>query len=475
MSNAAGPEPDGEPMPLRRARHQRRHPSALRFDVGASEDRPAPEPPAKPEPLVPEVLVRVPPPAPAAPAAAPATTVAPTSQPAPRPDPGATVAPAVDAAPAPMQAAPVGPVPDPEPDEPPAAFQLMAVPHEDDDAPGFRRPGPGRRAAGRDRITNLDARRDDSPAPFPSLHRVDPEPENAADPLPGPGPVDHPADGGGDRAAPRQPAPAQPEGAPAVPPAEATPGPPSSVAGAAPAPPSAVVAEPAPPAGPVAPSRVVDRTPRSRAAAQATLPAGDPDLWRRLVTECGSALELMGGPTSVGVTSCVRGEGRSTIAVSMALAQTRRYRSTILLEADVEQPSLARILGLDEGPGVAEVLRGEAQLPDCVQMRGNLGVIPAGHVGSEPSLLSAQLLSRDLATELRQLCDAMVIDLPPFLGPGVGLARSCPKVVLVVRAGATPLDRMERVATELGHPPAILNQAEEAVPRWMRGLFRARR
>jgi Mrp family chromosome partitioning ATPase len=198
--------------------------------------------------------------------------------------------------------------------------------------------------------------------------------------------------------------------------------------------------------------------------------------WDRLTEECSSALSLLGGPAWVGVTSCMRGDGRTTIATAMALAQGHRYRRTILFEADIEKPSLVGTLGLRPGPGVAELLRGEAQLRDCIRWTSNaLGVVTAGNVGSEPARLHSRLLTLDLVARLRELCDGLIVDLPPFLGPGVGLARSCPTVVLVIRAGITPIDRVERVGSELDHPAAILNHVDDPRPRWMRGIPRVRR
>ena len=100
----------------------------------------------------------------------------------------------------------------------------------------------------------------------------------------------------------------------------------------------------------------------------AGLQAKQRELWGKLTEECSSALALMGGPASVGVTSCLRGEGRSTIGIAMGLAQSFRYgRTTVLVEADLEKPSLAKTLGAKVGPGLADVLRGHEELDSCIQ------------------------------------------------------------------------------------------------------------
>lgn len=195
--------------------------------------------------------------------------------------------------------------------------------------------------------------------------------------------------------------------------------------------------------------------------------------WVRLTEECSAALQRMGGPAVVGVTSCERGAGRSTIAVALALAQTYRSTKTILLESDLERPSLARMLGLPPGPGVAEVLRYEADLEQSIQVADErLGVITAGDVGQQGPDLLSELIWRDLVEDLSGICGALIVDLPPFVDFGVPLARACPAVLAVVRAGSTSLEAVERLGSELRHASVIVNRADEKLPRWLRTMLR---
>jgi Mrp family chromosome partitioning ATPase len=243
--------------------------------------------------------------------------------------------------------------------------------------------------------------------------------------------------------------------------------------------------------GPV-PFSVVDNASRQALAAElgggettlaqllgphAGLHAKQRELWAKLTEECSSALALMGGPPAVGITSCLRGEGRSTIAIAMGLAQSFRYgRTTVLVEADLEKPCLAKTLGAQAGPGLADVLRGHAELDTCIQWIGKkLGLLPAGNIGADATRLLARLTAGELMDEFLERSDALVIDLPPFSGPGVGVARLCPKVILVVRADSTPVEAARRAAAELEHPAVIINRASSDVPRWMRSMFRERR
>src|SRR4029077_20571638 len=84
---------------------------------------------------------------------------------------------------------------------------------------------------------------------------------------------------------------------------------------------------------------------------------------------CRAAALQLGGPTvkSLGVTSAIRGEGRTTVAIAMAMIQRKDYgRRTLLLEMDFDNPTLAGQLGVERWPGLAELVRGEATLQDVL-------------------------------------------------------------------------------------------------------------
>ena len=58
---------------------------------------------------------------------------------------------------------------------------------------------------------------------------------------------------------------------------------------------------------------------------------------------------------------------------------------TLLIDADLRNPTLSRMLDASEGPGLINVLRGEAPAEDAVMVIGDAGgfhLLPAGRPGS---------------------------------------------------------------------------------------------
>jgi Mrp family chromosome partitioning ATPase len=181
-----------------------------------------------------------------------------------------------------------------------------------------------------------------------------------------------------------------------------------------------------------------------------------------VLESCAAALAGMGGPAarSIAVTSCHRGEGRSTVALALALLERKAYdRRTLLVELDLERPCLTDVLGLPHGPGVVDVLRGETTVEGALRWTDDdLAVLVAGDPRGEPAALFARVVTGDLLDVLSGLFDTLVIDLPPLEGTGTAalVARQSSSPVLVVRAGAAELRDIKKAVAMFHVPPPIL-------------------
>jgi Mrp family chromosome partitioning ATPase len=182
-----------------------------------------------------------------------------------------------------------------------------------------------------------------------------------------------------------------------------------------------------------------------------------------VLNACGMAWRRMGDAAvgSLAVTSSVRGEGRTTLAVGFAAAIRAQGRKTILLDLDILHRSIQTLLPVKAAPGVVEFLAGQASLDDCIQPAGaDLEVVTAGLAQSIGDGRFKQIGA--LVSDLRSRCDVLVADLPP-LEAGVSAARMADlfqSVALVVRAGGVTIPEIEQAMSVLGNSPhVILNAA----------------
>jgi Mrp family chromosome partitioning ATPase len=195
----------------------------------------------------------------------------------------------------------------------------------------------------------------------------------------------------------------------------------------------------------------------------------------QVLDACSIAIRNMGHASlsRLGVTSCRRQEGRSTIAAGMAIAQAHEYqRRTVLVDLDLEHPSLADTFGLSAAPGVVELLREETAVGSCLQIIDeNLMVVTAGDISSANRHLLREATATQLLAVLGSRCDVVVADLPP-LTPRSGAARLadlCGAVAIVIRSGAVDRAEIEEAVSCLTGPVyAVVNDLMPKTPKLLR-------
>jgi Mrp family chromosome partitioning ATPase len=166
---------------------------------------------------------------------------------------------------------------------------------------------------------------------------------------------------------------------------------------------------------------------------------------------------------TIGVTSTIAGEGKTSVALGVATALALDTREpTLLLECDLERSSLARICACAPSPGLREWVENLSPLRVVRSSVDNMFIIPAGTRPSDPARLTWELAESKLVASLAAEFRNTVIDLPPLLGSSSGglAARLADQLVLVVRSGTTPVDDVERAVDLIGRERfagAVLN------------------
>ncbi|WP_066364137.1 polysaccharide biosynthesis tyrosine autokinase [Herbidospora mongoliensis] len=158
-----------------------------------------------------------------------------------------------------------------------------------------------------------------------------------------------------------------------------------------------------------------------------------------------------GRPRSLLVTSCGTGEGKSTLAINLALAVAQTGWRVALVDADLRRPSIAGYLGVDGSMGLTDVLIGSARLPEALQRWRDIDVLPSGRVPSNPSELAGSPGMHRVMSDLTADHDLVIVDAPPLLPvtDASVLALACDGVLLVARAGRTRRDALAQAAGQL--------------------------
>lgn len=168
--------------------------------------------------------------------------------------------------------------------------------------------------------------------------------------------------------------------------------------------------------------------------------------------------------------SAVPGEGKTMTAINLAMTAARSApdRRVLLIDADLRRSQIASFLGIRSKPGLAELLAGDCEVKDVVRrFQGtSLTVIPAGGVPEDPTQVLAGQRMKQLLTAVREGFDEVYLDLPPTLpyADGPIVAHQSDGVVMVIRAGSTPLKQVNQAIEQLGGSPivgCVLNGAED--------------
>lgn len=180
-------------------------------------------------------------------------------------------------------------------------------------------------------------------------------------------------------------------------------------------------------------------------------------------------------PGSIAVTSALPEEGKTTVALFLALASAAAGQKTLLIECDLRRPVLAsRLPELVAAPGLTDFVAGRAQPAEVLQTvsldenqeNGSLAAparqvvcITAGSPTKQPVEVLGSERFRQMLEEVKERYDVVILDTPPML-PLVDVRELLPRVsavVVCVRAERITRDqvRAERAALERIPPDGI--------------------
>jgi exopolysaccharide/PEP-CTERM locus tyrosine autokinase len=170
------------------------------------------------------------------------------------------------------------------------------------------------------------------------------------------------------------------------------------------------------------------------------------------------------------VTSALPGEGKTFTALNLAMSVAMEFDNTVLLvDGDVANPALPRLIGVPEAPGLLDLLTNDKLDVSEALVKTNvekLTVLPAGrqHRRATELLASEQMaaLLRDLASRYQDRI--IIFDSPPLLPTTEArvLATHMGQIVMVVAAESTSQNTLGQAMATIEsceHVMMLLNKA----------------
>lgn len=156
----------------------------------------------------------------------------------------------------------------------------------------------------------------------------------------------------------------------------------------------------------------------------------------------------------IGVTSAMRGDGKSTTAVNLSYVMAESGKKVLLIDGDMRIPSVAKKMGIENTFGLTDLLRGTSS----VQMSSfkspeynNWYIMPSGALPPNPSELLGSTRMKNVLKTLSENFDCIIIDLPPvnLVSDALAVSKYISGMIVVIREDYTEKKELETCFRQL--------------------------
>lgn len=156
------------------------------------------------------------------------------------------------------------------------------------------------------------------------------------------------------------------------------------------------------------------------------------------------------------LTSPLPGDGKTLVAVNVAVALAKRGRRVLLIDADLRRGMISSVCRLRREPGLSSVILGSVPLSEArreIGLGGDdmLHVVTTGALQENPAPVLAGDQIRVLLDKVSNDYDVIIFDSPPInvVTDAALLSSSCDAVLLVARAGVTAVPALSLAMEQL--------------------------
>lgn len=173
------------------------------------------------------------------------------------------------------------------------------------------------------------------------------------------------------------------------------------------------------------------------------------------------------------VTSALENEGKTTVAVNIALALAQNGNKVIMLDCDLRKPAVATVLDSKDKVSVQaiDVIKGQASVEKAIAHIEKYNIDMIGGlkaVSNSSEVLSTKGLKSTIDT-LKSMYDYIIVDTPPsqLFTDAVIISEYTDAGILVVRQNSANIDDVISVASDISQSDAeiigfIFNNVEDA-------------
>jgi capsular exopolysaccharide synthesis family protein len=158
---------------------------------------------------------------------------------------------------------------------------------------------------------------------------------------------------------------------------------------------------------------------------------------------------------SLMITSALPDEGKSALALGLAMSAARLHKRVLLIDANLRDPSLHKQLNLPNEQGLSSLLASDIALPNQISIQSSgssyIDILTAGPSPGDPANLLSSPRMTELMAAFEENYDLVLIDASPVLGmvDAILTASSCRSVVMVASIGKVTRTQLTQATTML--------------------------
>ena len=155
---------------------------------------------------------------------------------------------------------------------------------------------------------------------------------------------------------------------------------------------------------------------------------------------------------SILITSPGQGNGKTTIAVNLALTMSQGEQKTVLVDADLRRPAVHTALNIPSKPGLTDIIKGDRTFQSAIRVwkKNKLEVIAAGARMPHITEIAGSKRISTILNDLKEIYEVVIVDAPPLvISDAYNLAAKMDGVILVMVPGQTREEQARAMKEQL--------------------------
>ena len=152
------------------------------------------------------------------------------------------------------------------------------------------------------------------------------------------------------------------------------------------------------------------------------------EAYKQLRTNLDFSLADVEGCRCIGITSPMRGDGKSLTAINLSISLAEDDYKVLLIEGDMRIPTIARKMNLSQKIGLSNILTSTKPFSEVIDVgdstQEKFNIIIAGSIPPNPQELLGSKRMAELIEFLKENYDYVILDLPPVTAVADALVAS---------------------------------------------------